>query len=105
KYVRYAYAHFEIDKQKLQLTIYKSMDRVSKGVLFLPFKDQTNGEETYSAGRYVEVKNNNGSSIIIDFNKAYSPYCAYNETYSCPLPPKENHLNVKILAGERYSQK
>ncbi|GAB4473612.1 MAG: DUF1684 domain-containing protein [Thermoflexibacter sp.] len=105
KYVRYAYAHFSLVGQKLRLTVYKSMERLTKGMLFLPFKDQTNGKETYEAGRYIEVKNTNGSTIMIDFNKAYNPYCAYNEVYSCPITPKENDLPVSILAGEKNYKK
>lgn len=101
KYVRYAFANFILQSQKLRLTIYKSMDRLSKGMLFLPFTDLTNGKETYGAGRYVEIKNTNGVSMTIDFNKAYNPYCAYDETYSCPIPPKENQLGISILAGEK----
>jgi len=101
KYVRYAFAHFSLQSQKLRLTIYKSMDRLSKGMLFLPFTDLTNGKETYGAGRYVEIKNTNGITMTIDFNKAYNPYCAYDETYSCPIPPKENHLSISLSAGEK----
>lgn len=101
KYVRYAYAHFSLQSQTMRLTIYKSMDRLTKGMLFLPFTDLTNSKETYGAGRYVEVKSSNGNTITIDFNKAYNPYCAYNEAYSCPIPPKENHLAISILAGEK----
>jgi uncharacterized protein (DUF1684 family) len=105
KYVRYAYAHFTLQNQKLRLTVYKSMDRMTKGMLFLPFNDNSNSAETYGAGRYIEVKSSNGSTMTIDFNKAYNPYCAYNEAYSCPIPPKENSLNVSILAGEKIYQK
>jgi uncharacterized protein (DUF1684 family) len=105
KYVRYAYAHFTIQNQKLRLTVYKSMDRLTKGMLFLPFTDQSNSKETYGAGRYVEVKSNNGATMTIDFNKAYNPYCAYNETYSCPIPPQENHLSIYLLAGEKEHKK
>ncbi len=105
KYVRYAYAHFTLQNQKLRLTVYKSMDRLTKGMLFLPFTDQSNTKETYGAGRYVEVKSGNGTTLTIDFNKAYNPYCAYNETYSCPIPPQENHLPIQLLAGEKEYKK
>jgi uncharacterized protein len=101
KYVRYAYAHFQLANQKLRLTIYKSMDRLSKGMLFVPFTDPTNGKETYEGGRYLDVKSTNGSSLMLDFNRAYNPYCAYNETYSCPIPPRENHLKIPIEVGEK----
>ncbi len=81
------------------------MDRLTKGVLFLPFTDLTNSKETYGAGRYIEVKSGNGNTITIDFNKAYNPYCAYNEAYSCPIPPKENRMAIGILAGEKTYKK
>ena len=101
KYVRYAYAHFQLESQKMRLTIYKSMDRLTKGMLFAPFTDLSNGKETYEGGRYLDVKSNNGNTMILDFNKAYNPYCAYNETYSCPIPPRENHLKMSVLVGEK----
>lgn len=106
KYVRYAYAHFQLQNQKFRLTIYKSMDRLTKGMFFAPFTDPSNGNGSYEGGRYLDVKSTNGSTMILDFNKAYNPYCAYNETYSCPIPPRENHLKIPILAGEKaYKEK
>jgi uncharacterized protein len=73
-----------------------------RGKLFLAFGDATSAKETYGAGRYLDITKTPGATtIILDFNKAYNPYCAYNETYSCPLPPPENLLNVAIRAGEK----
>ena len=72
--------------------------------LFLPFMDATNGKETYETGRYIDLTMNdiNNKKVVIDFNKAYNPYCAYvSDKYSCPIPPKENHLKVAIKAGEK----
>ncbi|MEI9910512.1 MAG: DUF1684 domain-containing protein [Bacteroidota bacterium] len=72
--------------------------------LFLPFTDLTTGEETYTAGRYIDLTFNDiiGDKVVIDFNKAYNPYCAYiSGKYNCPIPPKENNLTVAILAGEK----
>ena len=69
--------------------------------LFVPFADLTTGKDTYSAGRYLDLHPTATGIYTIDFNLAYNPTCAYNETYSCPYPPKSNRLNVAILAGEK----
>jgi uncharacterized protein (DUF1684 family) len=68
--------------------------------LFIPFRDATSGQETYGAGRYVEAHHLGGDAYEIDFNTAYNPYCAYNESWSCPVPPRENWLDRPIRAGE-----
>lgn len=70
-----------------------------KDHLFLPFTDKTNGFESYGGGRYIDLQLPEGDSMLIDFNKSYNPYCAYSSKYSCPIPPKENALPVKIEAG------
>ena len=69
---------------------------------FIIFADKTNGDETYGAGRfiYTSLPNSNGN-VIIDFNKAYNPPCAFTRFATCPLPPKENYLDIKITAGEK----
>jgi len=69
--------------------------------LFIPFSDLTSGTETYSAGRYLEIERSKTGIYIIDFNRAFNPYCAYNHDYDCPYPPKENRLTLPIRAGER----
>jgi uncharacterized protein (DUF1684 family) len=68
--------------------------------LFIPFRDRTSGNETYGAGRYVEAEPLGEGRYLLDFNRAYNPYCAYNDSWSCPLPPRENWLAVEIRAGE-----
>jgi uncharacterized protein (DUF1684 family) len=73
--------------------------------LFLPFIDQTNGEETYGGGRYVDLRIPEGDTLIIDFNKAYNPYCAYNKKYSCPLVPAVNELKTSVTAGVKAFRK
>ena len=104
-YQQYAVATFLLNGQKQTLKIYQSQDSKFsfdyKDYLFLPFKDLTNGEETYEGGRYLDVFISNiiNGEILLDFNRAYNPYCAYNHNYSCPIPPVENHLNTKIEAG------
>jgi hypothetical protein len=100
--------HFTIRDTDLKLNIYQSQRLMAvdeyKEHLFLPFTDLTSGEETYEAGRYIDLTFHDvtGNEVVIDFNKAYNPYCAYvNGKYNCPIPPKENNLNVAILAGEK----
>ncbi|MBM3778660.1 MAG: DUF1684 domain-containing protein [Acidimicrobiia bacterium] len=69
--------------------------------LFLPFSDATTGEETYEAGRFLDLDRTATGIYNLDFNDAYNPYCAYNATFDCPLPPRSNRLKVPILAGEK----
>ena len=71
------------------------------GGVFVPFRDATSGKETYGAGRYVEAHPDGHGTYLLDFNQAYNPYCAYNDAWSCPLPPRENWLTVAIKAGEQ----
>lgn len=83
------------------LSTFKSLSS-NDGILFIPFKDKTNGFETYEAGRYLELDEEpNQEEYFLDFNRAYNPYCAYNKEYSCPLVPKENVLTFSIKAGEK----
>ena len=101
EYVRFAKAHFTIDTKPYQLLLLKSINS-EDSTLFLPFNDKTNGEFTYQGGRYLDIAYSPRSKYIdIDFNLAYNPYCVYNYKYSCPLPPSENHLPIKIEAGEK----
>jgi uncharacterized protein len=69
--------------------------------LFVPFTDLTSGSETYPAGRYLDLDLTRTGIYVIDFNRAYNPYCYYNPTYDCPYPPRANHLRVPIRAGEK----
>ena len=74
-----------------------------KDYLFIPFTDATNGNETYEGGRYIDIliTDISNNTVVIDFNKAYNPYCCYATGYHCPIPPKENALSVTINAGEK----
>lgn len=103
RYVEYGYAEFDFDGYHNKLIILEMVDiGAYRGKLFLAFGDETSALETYGAGRYLDVSKAEGSNVItLDFNQAYNPFCAYNEKYSCPLPPKENLLNVAIRAGEK----
>lgn len=103
KYLEYAVAEFTLDGLENSLLILELMEMgPQRGKLFLAFADETSGNETYGAGRYLDVKKvPAASSVILDFNLAYNPYCAYNDSYSCPFPPRENILKLAIKAGEK----
>jgi uncharacterized protein (DUF1684 family) len=99
-YERLGTLRFSLKGQRLQLTAFSEVgQRVSR--LFVPFADATSGEETYSAGRYLELDPTATGIYVVDFNGAYHPFCYYNEEYDCPFPPAENRLDVPIRAGER----
>lgn len=96
-YVRYGTLLFAVDGHPQTLAVYKSEDH---DALFLPFTDATSGVETYGAGRYLDPALEPNGTIELDFNLAYNPYCAYNAQWTCPIPPAENRLTVRIEAGE-----
>ncbi len=98
EYLKYGFVKFTLQGKSQTLQIYKSPDQDE---LFLPFMDETTGKETYGSGRYLDVREQRDRTIVLDFNMAYSPYCAYNEHWSCPIPPRENRLTVRIEAGEK----
>lgn len=106
-YRLYGVLHFTIRDTAVQLNLYQSKDLMQsaqyKDYLFLPFTDATSGETTYASGRYLDLKIDDikGNSVVLDFNKAYNPYCAYvSGVYNCPIPPPQNRLPVAIIAGE-----
>lgn len=102
-YVKYGEAHFEIDGKPFQLNIYQNIELSKqeeyKDYLFLPFSDLTCGKESYIGGKYIDMKTPTVDTVVIDFNKAYNPLCAYNHKYSCPKVPLENDLKIEIKAG------
>jgi len=83
---------------EVRLTVFVPLDDATRG--FIPFRDATSGAETYGAARYVDATVH-GDTVLIDFNLAYHPYCAYSDRWSCPLPPRENWLELPIRSGER----
>ena len=89
---------FTVEGKERTLRGYVSPGRPHE--LFVPFRDATSGKESYGAARYMEVEMPHGGRTVVDFNLAYNPWCAYSEAYSCPLPPRENWLDVPIRAGE-----
>lgn len=103
EYRKYGVLKFEIDGKQYTLGVYQdiatSVVKKYKDLLFLPFKDLTNGKETHGGGRYIDFKIPSTQVVTLDFNKAYNPFCAYSKKFSCPLPPRENYLNVAIPAG------
>jgi uncharacterized protein (DUF1684 family) len=103
QYLEYAWANFDLEGVKCRLLLLEVMDMgPERGKLFVGFADKTSAVDTYGAGRYLDVKKQPGAgTVILDFNKAYNPYCAYVDGYSCPLPVKENILDVTIHAGEK----
>jgi uncharacterized protein (DUF1684 family) len=107
--VVYGIARFELHGQYFELEIYQNQELMLKegyeDYLFLPFLDETNGNGTYSGGRYIDLSIPDGDTIIIDFNKAYNPYCAYNKKYSCPIVPRVNQLNTAVNAGVKEFKK
>ncbi len=92
---------FSLKGRALKLTAFVEATARSVDRLFVPFADRTNGTETYPGGRYLDLDRTATGFYDLDFNKAYHPYCYYNEEYDCPYPPPENRLPVPIRAGER----
>ena len=115
KFAKYGVLNFTIAGRPQKLAVYIIDPAVRAkfpeyaDLLFVPFRDLTNATETYGAGRYIDIKEPSGRDVILDFNLAYNPNCAYGSAkYSCPIPPKDNHLRIAIKAGERnyaYSHK
>ena len=100
---KYADLFFQITDKEFELSVYENLEYEGvegyENYLFLPFLDNTNGNETYGGGRYLDLFLNGTDSIIIDFNKAYNPKCVYDENFSCPIVPRKNFLNTRIEAG------
>lgn len=99
---------FDLDGTERRLVAYQAVgpDGQPSTGLFVPFRDATSGRATYGGGRYLDLDGRPDAEgrIVVDFNKAYHPYCVYNETYSCPLPPAENTLALALNAGERLAE-
>ena len=102
-YVRYGTAEFELGGQPQKLLLLQKQGLGGANELFVPFTDPTNGQQSYAAGRYLDLPlpAPDATELTLDFNAAYSPFCAYNHHYSCPKPPSESRLTVPVLAGEQ----
>jgi uncharacterized protein (DUF1684 family) len=105
----YGILSFVLKDGTYKLNVYQGKDLMNKegfeDYLFLPFLDNTNGDTTYGGGRYIDLRISEDDIIIIDFNKAYNPYCAYNEKYSCPIVPRVNYLSIEVKAGVKAFRK
>ena len=108
KYVKFGILEFELNQKPLLLSVYQmDPDIAAKfpeyaDLLFVPFKDMTNRTETYGGGRYIDIKTPKDKTVILDFNLAYNPNCAYGgEKWNCPIPPSENTLKLAVTAGEK----
>lgn len=108
-YVKYGELYFRIYNKDFKLNVYQNQELISDpeyfDYLFIPFTDNTNGVESYGGGRYLDFRIPSSNTVVLDFNKAYNPYCAYNGRYSCPIPPAENNLDIKISAGVKAYDK
>ncbi|MES2766152.1 MAG: DUF1684 domain-containing protein [Bacteroidota bacterium] len=103
---RYGELAFVIAEKEYKLTVFKTNTEGQESYLFVPFKDATTGRETYEGGRYIDLEEQEGDDeYLLDFNRAYNPYCAYNHKYACPLVPAENVLKIAIPAGEKAFKK
>jgi len=104
-YRKYGNFHFTLKNKEFTLGAFQDMDYIDDTAynqyLFLPFQDLTSAKESYGGGRYIDILIPKTKKITVDFNLAYNPYCAYDDRWSCVIPPPENFLNIKILAGEK----
>lgn len=107
----YGYLEFVLLGKQFRLPVYQSRDLMQNAeyadYLFFPFSDETNGKESYTGGRYIELRAPKGgdSTIVVDFNKAYNPYCAYSARFSCPIVPRENNMDIEVRAGVMYTKR
>ena len=102
-FIRWGEFRFKVGDKEQIIQVYKSDPQ--EGRLFVLFRDKTSGKETYGAGRYIDLEpekdQTSAGKWVLDFNKAYNPWCAYSEEYTCPLVPTENWLEIAIHAGEK----
>ena len=104
RYLRVVTLSFSLDGETYELAGYRQ-ETADDRTLFVPFRDKTTGQQTYEGGRYMEFETEGdlqtGDEMVLDFNLAYSPFCAFSDTFSCPLPPEENWLETTVDAGEK----
>lgn len=105
EYRQYGIAKFRLKGKCIKLPVYQSIrllkNPLYRNYLFVPFTDLTNGEETYGGGRYIETEIPEGKQLTLDFNACFNPYCHYSDRFNCPVPPRENFINLRIEAGEQ----
>ena len=100
-YEEFAWLNFTLNGQREKLLVLRPAGFGALKVLFLAFTDETSADETYGGGRYLDIEIGKSDKVVLDFNLAYNPYCAYTDEYSCALPPRENQLSVAVKAGEK----
>lgn len=109
QYRQYGQLKFKLKAQNYVLKLYQnialSKKEAYKDYLFLPFTDASNGQGSYGGGRYIDFKIPEQKWVVLDFNKAYNPYCAYNSRYSCPVPPTDNDIDIAVEAGVKAPPK
>ena len=107
KFLKFGILQFKLGDKSFELSVYKMDPAITANfpeyadLLFVPFKDLTNRTETYGGGRYIDIKTPKNKTVILDFNLAYNPNCAYGRQWSCPIPPSENSLSIAVMAGEK----
>lgn len=104
KQVRVGHVTVPLPTGDERLAVFQGASDDPRGRLWIPFADATNGDATYKAGRYVDLRRPNGDSVVVDFNRTYNPTCVYNPEYACPLPPEENRIDAPIPAGEKVPE-
>ncbi|MFV8226748.1 DUF1684 domain-containing protein [Christiangramia aquimixticola] len=108
-YVKYGELYFKLKDKDFKLNVYQNQELVQDpeyyDYLFIPFTDLTNGRSTYGGGRYLDFRIPESKMVVLDFNRAYNPYCAYSGRFSCPGPPAENNLDTEVLAGVKAFEK
>jgi uncharacterized protein len=106
-FIRYARFNFVLSGKPVSLTAYRNLQTIRSPVykdhLFIPFKDAGNGKQTYGGGRYIDftLGEIHHGHALLDLNRVYNPWCAYSDGYNCPIPLTENHLKLKVKAGEK----
>ncbi len=103
KYQRFAEVTFILNKKTFTLPVYINKELKQQKLLFFSFTDLTNGKQTYSGGKFLDIHfDDTQKEVELDFNLSYFPYCAYSHRFSCPIVPKENHIDLEIKAGEKF---
>lgn len=104
-YRKYGHFEFELQGKQFVLSVYQNMDFIDDSIyhdyLFIPFRDLSSSKESYGGGRYIDIRIPETQKVVVDFNTAYNPYCAYHDRWSCVIPPPENYLKMEIRAGEK----
>lgn len=106
----YGYISFTMAGKQFRLPVYQSKELMATDeyadYLFFPFTDETNGKQTYAGGRYLDLRiPKDGNTLVVDFNMAYNPYCAYSSRFSCPVVPAENHIDCRLPVGVMFDKK